>query len=60
MAIQTIERSELSGISEIFCGHALRGITAVIKIAGIGGWAVGEETKRLQKALSELYDGYTC
>ena len=60
VAIQTIERSELSGISEIFCCNALRGITPVIKIAGIGGWAVGEETKRLQKALSELYDGYPC
>ena len=60
VAIQTIERSELSRISEIFCCNALRGITPVIKIAGIGGWAVGEDTKRLQKALSELYDGYPC
>ena len=55
-----ISQQLLASASELFICSSIRGLLPVIEINNLGRWTIGDETKRLQSALFDLYDCYPC
>lgn len=55
-----ISQQQLAEASELFVCSSIRGLLPVIEINNLGRWSIGDDTKRLQSALFDLYDCYPC
>lgn len=55
-----ISQQLLASASELFICSSVRGLLPVIEVNNLGRWAIGEDTKRLQSTLFDLYDCYPC
>jgi 4-amino-4-deoxychorismate lyase len=55
-----ISQQLLVSASELFICSSVRGLLPVIEVNNLGRWAIGEDTKRLQSTLFDLYDCYPC
>ena len=55
-----ISQQQLATASELFICSSIRGLLPVTEINNLGRWSIGENTKRLQLALTALYDCYPC
>jgi 4-amino-4-deoxychorismate lyase len=55
-----ISQQQLASASELFICSSIRGLLPVTEINNLGHWSIGEDTKRLQSQLFDLYDCYPC
>lgn len=55
-----ISQQQLASASELFICSSIRGLLPVTEISNLGQWSIGDDTKRLQSALTDLYDCYPC
>lgn len=55
-----ISHQLLASASELFICSSVRGLLPVTEINNLGRWSVGNDTKRLQSILFDLYDCYPC
>jgi 4-amino-4-deoxychorismate lyase len=55
-----ISQQLLASARELFICSSVRGLLPVTEINNLGRWSVGNDTKRLQSTLFDLYDCYPC